>query len=467
MKYIIFTCEGYGLPVAQHLQQEGEEVIVGQVINKRTTLTKFESRRNNEEYPLDQKRRLNLFKNMVEKIPADILVKRMKKIQNPQDYFVFFDFNDLFYYADQVRDLGFNGNFPNEKDRIFEVDRDEAKEFVNKYYPELEIAEKKEFRAISGAKKFLKDTKKIWVAKSKGHYGQTIIPQTKDPELAKWQVIETLEAFKSAYEEAGFLLEEKIPSVIEITPEKIYYDGEPLALTVNFENKTLGSGNISLQTQCAADLVFPIDFKSRINEIAFPPVVDKIAKKHKGLFIWDASLLIDKSTGRIYFGEFCPNRVGYNSFFTCLSQLPSVSHFFKSIVAKKSPYSIGSVGSSLTVFNLSRDPEERHVLGGASISFPNEVRKSVWLFDVYKKTKNDKVRVVGFDWELSSITGAGRTIDEAVNNLYNNVESLSVGSVYYRPKSDYLSMDYESSIVNRLRYCAQKKLFELPFKGVY
>ena len=73
MKYIIFTCDGYGLPVAQHLQQEGEEVIVGQVINKRTTLTKFESKKGNEEYPLDQKRRINLFKNMVEKIPADIL----------------------------------------------------------------------------------------------------------------------------------------------------------------------------------------------------------------------------------------------------------------------------------------------------------------------------------------------------------------------------------------------------------
>jgi len=184
MKYIIFTCDGYGLPIAYHLQQEGNEVIVGQVINKKTALTKVESRSNGQEYPIDQKRRLNLYKNMVEKVPADLLIKRMKRIKNPQDYFVFFDFNDLFYYADQIRDLGFNGNFPNEKDRIFEVDRDAAKEFVNKYYPEMDITEKKEFRAISGAKKFLLSSKKVWVIKSKGRYGETLIPQTKDPEFA-------------------------------------------------------------------------------------------------------------------------------------------------------------------------------------------------------------------------------------------------------------------------------------------
>jgi hypothetical protein len=467
LKYIVFTCDGYGLPIAQHLLEEGNEVVVGQVESKKSTLTKVESRSNGEEYHVDQKRRLNLYKNMIEKVSADILIKRLKRIKNPQEYFVFFDFNSLFRYADQIRDMGFNGNFPNEKDRIFEIDRDAAKEFVSKYYPEVEVTEKKEFRAISGAKKFLKDSKKVWVVKSKGQNGETLIPQTKDPELAKWQVIETLEAFKNAYEEVGFLLEEKIPSPIEVTPELIFYDGVPLALTVNFENKTLGSGNLSLQTSCAADLVFPIDFDSRICEIAFPPIVYKIAKRHKGLFFWDASLLIDKNTGRIFFGEFCPNRAGYNSTFTYLSQMPSVSHFFESVVAKKSPFVIGTVGASVSLFNLSRDPEERHVLSGASISFPERIRKSVWLYDVYKKTKNDKVRVVGFDWELSAITGTGYTLDEAVNNLYGNVESFSIGTVYYRPKSDYLSMDYESSIVNRLRYCVGKKLFEIPFRGVY
>ena len=82
MKYIIFTCDGYGLPIAHHLLQEGNEVIVGQVINKKTTLTKVESRSNNEESALDQKRRLNLYKNMIEKVPADVLVRRMKRIKN-------------------------------------------------------------------------------------------------------------------------------------------------------------------------------------------------------------------------------------------------------------------------------------------------------------------------------------------------------------------------------------------------
>ncbi len=232
---------------------------------------------------------------------------------------------------------------------MFEVDRDAAKDFVKKYYPEVNITEKEEFRSINAAKKFLKNTNTIWVIKGKTETSQTFIPTTNDVELAKHQVIETLDAFQDYYEEAGFILERKIPSIVEITPEKMYYDGVPLGMTINFENKPFGSGNLSVQTYCAADLVFPISMDSKIHDICFPPIVDKMAKKHKGLFIWDASLLIDRQTGTIYFGEFCSNRVGYNSFFTTLSQLPSVGHFFESVVKKQNPFTLGTVSSSITL----------------------------------------------------------------------------------------------------------------------
>src|SRR5581483_1773086 len=117
-------------PLAKHLMDEGNEVVIGQVEDMKSILTRAEKRRNGEESAFAKKRRLNLYKHVVEKLPADVLIRRMKKIKNPQEYFVFFDFNDLFYYADQVRDLGFHGNFPTEQDRLFEVDRDYAKDFV-------------------------------------------------------------------------------------------------------------------------------------------------------------------------------------------------------------------------------------------------------------------------------------------------------------------------------------------------
>ena len=46
MKYIFFTYDGFGLPIAKHLQDEGQEVIVGQVEDFKSLLTRMEKRRN-------------------------------------------------------------------------------------------------------------------------------------------------------------------------------------------------------------------------------------------------------------------------------------------------------------------------------------------------------------------------------------------------------------------------------------
>jgi hypothetical protein len=470
MKYIIFTYAGEGLPIAKHLQDEGQEVIVGVVENKSGVLTRAEKKTEEEEGALEKKRRLSLYKNLLNKMPAEELLRKMKRMKRPEDYFVFFDFNYLFRYAHLALEMGFiHGNFPTEKDRLFEVDRDEAKDFVRKYYSHINITEKYEFRSIRRAKKFLKENNgtRIWVLKGKIVEAPTVIPNTDDPELAKWQIIEALEAFKDYYEYAGFIIEERINSVVEITPEKIYYDGVPLAMTINFENKPIGSGNLSVQTGCSQDLVFPVTMEGKIHDIAFPPIVDKLAKRHKGLFFWDASLLMNRQTGEIYFGEFCPNRPGYNSFFTELSQLPSVHHFFESVVAKRNPFTLGTVGASVTLFNLSQDPAERRVLAGASIDYSEALQKDIWAYDIYKRTKNDRVRIVGYDWQLSPITGSGESIDEAVRNLYRNVERFFLANVYYRPKSDFLSMDYPTSILNRLRYGLKKGLYPLPFSVTF
>jgi hypothetical protein len=456
MKYIIFTFDGGGLPLAYHLSHEGHEVLIGQVTDKRKTRS--------EEPTAKRNLRLKLYKNLLEILPANVLIRKMKQIPNPQEYFVFFDYNSLYYLADQIRDLGFHGIFPTEADYIFEVDRDAAKEFVKKYYPDIEILGKKKFNTVNSAKRFLKNSDKLWVIKSQGRNdGPTFVPSSNDLDLARWQVMETLDAFDEYYEESGFILEEKVLSPIEITPEKIYYDGVPLNVCLNFENKPLGSENLSLQTGCAADLVFPIEMKSKIHDIAFPPIVDELAKQHKGLFLWDASLLFDQNTGRIYFGEFCPNRPWYNSFFTYLSQMPSANHFFESVVAKKNPFTLGTVGASASLFNLSRDPHEGHLLSGASVNYPDQIHKDIWLYNIYKKNQSDRIRILGYDWELGAITGSGKTIDEAVNRLYENVANFSLAGVYYRPKTDFLSLEYPTSILNRVNYGIKHRLYQIPF----
>lgn len=463
MKYAVFSFEGNGFPIAKHLLDEGQEVLVGQVEDIEKVLTTQEKAAGITEEPDEKELRIKRYDNILDKIPADELVQILKKEKNPKDWFLFFDTNNLFYYAQQLQDLGFNGNFPTEEDRLFEIDRDKAKEFVIKYYPEIKVAQKQSFKKIEDAKKFLQKNNDIWVLKSQTDDIPTFVPETKDVFMGRRQVEETLDVFKEGYEASGFFLEKKIENIVEVTPEKYYYNGQPIALSINIENKFLGSGNLSMQVGCAGDFVFPVELGCKIDKLCFPKIVDEIAKQHKGFFIWDASLLIDPQTNDIYFGEFCPNRPGYNSIFTEIAQAQSVHQFFESIVAGKSPFITGTLGTSLMLFNVLRDNNDQ-LLANASIEVAPETEKSMWPYDVYKKSKIDSLRTVGWDHHLSPITGTGKSITDAVDNLYKHVEGFAMTRVYYRPKFDYLSKDYPTSILNRLEYCIKQNLFSFLFE---
>lgn len=460
MKFVVFTFDGHGLPLAYKLKQEGQDVVVGQIIDPNEVISsQEEAEKEDDEY---KQRRLALFEGMVEKIPAHKLVDQLKKVSNPQDYFLFFDLNSLFRYADELKDLGFHGNFVTEEDYLFEVDRDGAKDFVRKYYPKLNIAEIKEFKKVSEAVRFLEKTDEVWVLKANDENASAVVPDIDDPELAARQLIQNLEQSPELYEGKGFILELLIPNVMEFTPEKLYYDGVPIATTLCCENKPLGAGNISVMTGCAADIVFPTDMEDRINKIAFPPIVDEMAKKHKGLFIWDASILINKRDGKMYFGEFCSNRPGYNSIFTELCQLPSTAHFFESLTKKENPFTLGTVGTSIRIFNLHRDERDIQVLSGMQLEYKPEIWKDLWFFDA-RIDKKGRLINVGDTWNLAVMTGSGKSINEAVNRLYKNMEGFSFLEAYYRPKADYLSLGYSTSLINRLNYGLERNLYRLPF----
>lgn len=461
MKYVFITYSGLSLPVAYKLQQEGNEVIVGQIENIKDYVMEEEINSATES-ELNRERRLSLFKNMVNTMPAEQAVEILKSAAKPQEYFVFFEENNLYRWADKVRHLNVHGNFPTKDDYLFEVDRERAKAFVREHYQRLHTPEVKEFSKTADAIHFLKDTTEIWVLKGKHDHAKTYVPTINDVNLAKGQIIEILNNFPSEYERLGFILELYIPTIIELTPEKIYYDGVPLATTMNFENKSFGSGNISIQTGCAEDLIFPTEMEDKINRICFPPIIDEMAKQHKGLFIWDASILINKRDGKLYFGEFCSNRPGYNSLFTELTLAGSVTNFFEKIVNKQSPFIIGTVATSVRLFNLNRDEETEQVSANISIDYRPEIEKDLWLWDVQKNQRGRFV-TVGSDWNLAIITGGGKSIDEAVRRMYKNVDSFAFVGVYYRSKDDYLSHDYPSSIINRLNYGLEHGLYRLPF----
>lgn len=462
MKYICFTYDGYALPIAYKLMKEGKEVIVGMVHEKSDIVADDEMHTAHEDEG-EKRRRLNLYKNILDVRNAWDVIEDMKKIVDRQNYFVLFDFNHLFKFADIVKDMGFHGNFPTKEDYLFEADRDGAKEFVNKNYSNLLVAEKKELKTRKQAEEFLQTNDDIWVLKGYDKSARTIVPDVDDPDLARSQIFEALESFQATYESKGFLLELKIPSVIEITPEKIYYDGVPLAVTLNFENKEIGAGNVGIQTGCAMDLVFPIDMNSRICKIAFPPIVDELAKQHKGLFFWDASVLINKRTGKIYFGEFCSNRPGYHSFFTELAQCSSLDSFFTDVVNKRNPFTLGTVGTSVRLFNFHKEPESCLSMSDLTIDYKPKIEKDLWLWDAYKNLETGKLETTGVDWVLATMTRSDKNIEDAVYQMYKNIDMFSFEGAYYRPKFDYLSLDYPTSILNRINYGLERHLYQLPF----
>lgn len=461
MKYIFFSFNGLGYPIAYKLKQEGCEVIVGRIENIDDYVIEEEIGKTTES-PEARRRRLNLFKNMLEFKPAGQVVEMMKKIKNPHEYFVFFEENNLYRWADKVSDLGFEGNFPTKEDYLLEIDRDKAKEFVSKHYPKLSIPYVKKFDRTEDAINFLKTTEELWVLKGNDDHAKAFLSDTSDPKVAAGQVIEVLQNFPELYEKKGFILESFILSIIELTPERMYYDGVPLLTTIAIENKPFGSGNLSVQTGCSEDLVFPIGPDSRINSVAFPEIVDDMARKHKGLFIWDASILIGRRDGKMYFGEFCSNRPGYNSFFSELAQAASVNSFFENLVHKKPPLNLGTVASSVRLFNMNRDEETEQVSSDLKVTFDKSIEKDVWLWDV-KQNRQGHLVSVGTDWNLAVITGSGKSIDEALTQTYKNVDNFSFVGCYYRSFDDYVSLDYQSSILNRLNYGLDKGLYTLPF----
>jgi len=461
MKYIFITFSGLSLPIAYKLQQEGNDVLIGQIEEIKEYVMEEQAKRALEK-DVVRERRLKLFRNMLKMQPAERVVEQLRLVKNPRDYFVFFEENNLYRWADKLRDLDFHGNFPTKEDYLFEVDRDHAKEFVRSHYQKLYTPEVREFTKAIDAINFLKDTNEIWVLKGKHDSAKTFVPTMHDIHLARCQIIEMLNNFPVHYEKMGFILELFIPSIIELTPEKIYYDGIPLATTMNFENKSFGSGNISIQTGCAEDLIFPTAMEDRINKICFPPVIDEMARQHKGLFIWDASILINKRDGKMYFGEFCSNRPGYNSIFTELAQAGSATQFFEKIMRKESPFNLGTVGTSVRIFNLNRDSDTEQVAADIAIDYRPEIEKDLWLWDV-RKNQRGKLVTVGADWNLAVVTGAGKSIDEAVSRMYRNVDGFAFVGAYYRSKDDYLSLDYSTSIINRLNYGLERGLYRLPF----
>jgi hypothetical protein len=448
MKYIFFSIDGCSFSIADKLVKEGADVTTAQV-NDLSTLEAnvFDSDKDAKE------RRLSVYDGILDKLPAEKVIKAMKKIENKDDYFVFFDVNTLWKYSEMALEMGFTkGLFPTKEDWLLENDRAAAKKIVEKHYPDIKVAETEEFAAVEEAMQFLDESKDVYVLKGNSDEAPTIVPHTNDVKFAKELLIDALEGHKAEYEDGGFILERKIPNVLELTPEMFWWNGEPIATSVDFETKNFGGGDVNgVQVGCGLGLVVRTEMEDKVTSMAFPKWVHSRAKGRKGLTVWDCSMLYQPEEGAFYFGEFCSNRMGYDSLFCEIAMAGSATEFFEAIAEGKNPFK-KRFGASVRGMNQHKHgvDEGGRVLKDARIQWKGESEKDLFIFDIKKDEKGNHV-TCGNGWDLVVATGASDDEYYAIELAYEALEGFCFDGMYHRTKEDFLCDSYQTSIFNRFK----------------
>lgn len=428
--WITLTSGWDGCPIAYHIQLEGGESILGQVQDFKELKIDKE-----KEEPEDKKERLLQYEGMVKKYPARKLVDALKKIKDKDSVFIFCDQNSLWVYAEELLEAGFTkGLFPTQKDFDFEKGREAAMDFVEENYPDVQIIPHQKVSTVEEARAIVEATEVPLVIQSEGDYVATIVGED-DVENNKITIMSALDKHEKEYTKGEIILKEKLVQPIEITPQMVFWNGEPVFTDLDIETKNIGDGeNNGNQVGCGTNLIIATEIEDEINRIAFPPKVYELARQHTGLFVWDCALYFTEKG--IFFGEFCSNRMGYDALMTECAMSGGVIPHFEAISKGENPLK-SKFGVGIRVFNLGKTKEQE-------ITCQDE--SCVWLYEVTKE--EDKLLSVGDCWDLGVVTAAGDSIEETVDQAYENYATLVFKEKYVRSKSDFLA-DYPTSIIRR------------------
>jgi len=429
--YVVFTSEGAGLPIAHHLQNEGYTVYVGQAETFKEL--GIESTPDEDKKLKDSQ---TLYKGIIKnKTTAQKLLKALSKVKNKDDYFILCDLNSLYRYGERLLEMGFTkGLFPTKEDYDFEKGREDAMDFVKENYPDVQIIQYQKVKTVEEAKQIVSESEVPLVIQSEGDFVSTICP-VDDVEKNKAEILSALDKHASEYSKGEIILKEKLVQPIEITPQIVFWNGEPVFTDIDIETKNIGDGeNNGNQVGCGSNLIIRTELGDRINQIAFPPVVYEMAKKHKGIFVWDISIYITENG--LYFGEFCSNRFGYDAVLTEMAMAGGAGAYLEGIQSLQNPLR-KAFGTAVRVFNLKNQKDTE--IGISDL-------ENIWLYEV--ASVKGKWQSLGVFWDLAVITGAADDIQESVDKMYQALPELSFKERYSRTKEDFLC-DYPTSIINR------------------
>ena len=460
---VFLTCTGESVGLAIKAKREGLDVVWATVENYGDMRTSVEAEGKPED-PEEKRRRLSLLDGFgIKKTSAADAVARWKRMakKNRASTFVFTDMSHCWKYAQELRGLGFPGIFPTEEERILEVSRDKMKEIVEKEYPALTVGEEHRFDTVEDGIEFLEDTEDVWCLKGFDEDCTTHVPRTPDAEVAKKQVVKQLRKENNLYEKSGYILEKKILDAIEITPQVCFVAGKPVYASVDIELKPTFDGNLGRLCGCSADLVFPVPLDSEIVKMITPPWVHDRAKKNRGIFFWDASILFDPKDGTPYFGEVCANRPGWNSFYDEVAMAPSFTSYIQALADGEDPYA-GThhpFASSIRLFNFSKDKKTgKDGAEGETLYFdPDWQDGHLWQMDV--RMEKGEVVSCGYGKDLAVLTGMGEYPEDAIDDIFGTLDDITFDGLVHRTKGDLLNPGYQSGLLERYGYAVSRGLF--------
>lgn len=465
MKYVFFTFTGYSFPIALQLIHEGNDVVVGQI--RDSSELDCDGWQGKKEAPEEKKRRLSLYDGILNKQNANHVLKSLQWEADRggiKDTFVVVDHNNLCKIGDDLLKMGCLGLIPNSDDYKREKDRKASQDFVKKNYGgKLKILESFSLKKADDGKKIVEESDHLWVLKSNGNLGETIVPKTTSIELNHAQILGALERDGEDYEKGGYLIEQKIVDPIEFTPEIAFWNGEPIYSQVEIECKPIGAGDVGLDGGGAINLTVRTAPEDRVNKLFFPDAVYDMAKKRKGLFIFDAGILFDPKTKSYYFTEFAGNRWSWGGVFSELAMAADggrvASNYFEDVSAGKNPLR-NQFGATVSLYNMLPDGEEPDLKQeGIPIFWDKKKDNNIHFYQI--RRSEESFENVGYsDFLLGYVNGCGSTVKKCVDDVYSAVDAISFKEILYRYRGDYVSKAYPSAILNRLAYLTDNGLID-------
>ena len=426
-RFWIFSADHSGLPLAMRLQQEGHGVTLA-LIRPEEREGKFTPPKDAKQQKKNAEKTKYLLANgkgLIDKMWASEAMPRISR----KDYVIF----DQIYgwqFGDALRRRGCKVLGGCEVGYTLETERDGTLKLLKSLGMDLPAQQKFGKGSSQKAIQFLEKAqdKSLYVLKSDNTAVVTQVANESNDEL-----IAKIEAESKEIDKEACLLQERVDGT-EFAVETWYSNGVPVMANVDIEAKKKYNEMCEVQTGCSYDLLWTIPLDHPLRERVNKPF-DKFAAKEIGTGLLDMSVIYEPKEDKYYALEVCGCRFAYNAFYSMLALLTvDVGDFLSSYLDGKYKGDVMErifmqepvYSCSIRVFNDDKTPDQM-------VSFPDDIKDDVWLWDVHKK--GGAILTTG-DEATGILTARGENPEGAMAELRKRFFQFSMPTKWARDDFD-------------------------------